>query len=110
MTQISGDLWLPSPVYKRVSLIHGVPGAHKSRSKKIISFLLTKENFLYLLELFPSNSRGRSLKVILCDPMNGSPINFFENQTSRLTRAVRLVRTTLLESLILAQSERWRHG
>ena len=33
---------------------------------------------------------GRSLKVILCDPMNGSPINFFENQTSRLTRAVRL--------------------
>jgi hypothetical protein len=42
--------------------------------------------------------------------MNGSPINFFENQTSRLTRAVRLVRTTLLESLILAQSERWRHG
>ena len=33
---------------------------------------------------------GCSLKVILCDPMNGSPINFFENQTSRLTRAVRL--------------------
>ena len=53
---------------------------------------------------------GRSLKVILCDPMNGSPINFFENQTSRLTRAVRLFARTLLVSLILAQSERWRHG
>ena len=81
-------------------------------------FLLEENIFISLdeepLSLFVGTLslifEGRSLKVILCDPMNGSPINFFENQTSRLTRAVRLVRTTLLESLILAQSERWRHG
>ena len=110
MARISSALWRFSPVSKRVLgdlLRFGVLSFYR---EKKISFHLTKENLLYLLELFPSNSRGRSLKVILCDPMNGSPINFFENQTSRLTRAVRLVRTTLLESLILAQSERWRHG
>ena len=43
------------------------------------SFHLTKGLILYLLELFPSNTRDCSLKVILCDPMNGLPINFFEN-------------------------------
>ena len=54
-------------------------------------FLLEENIFISLdeepLSLFVGTLslifEGCSLKVILCDPMNGSPINFFENQTSR---------------------------
>ena len=38
----------------------------------------------------------RSLKVILCDPMNGSPINFFENHTSRFDSSRAFIRTNSL--------------
>ena len=77
-----------------------------------------KKNFItlddWVLSLFVGTLslkfEGRSLKVILCDPMNGSPINFFEKHTSRFDSSRAFIRTTLLESLILAQSERWRHG
>ena len=48
-------------------------------SKEKIFISLDEEPLSLFVGTLSLKYEGCSLKVILCDPMNGSPINFFEN-------------------------------
>ena len=71
---------------------------------RVVQNQKAKKNFItldeWVLSLFVGTLslkfEGRSLKVILCDPMNGSPINFFENHTSRFDSSRAFIRTNSL--------------
>ena len=75
--------------------VGGVLGTQNREAKK--NFITLDD---WILSLFVGTLslkfEGRSLKVILCDPMNGSPINFFENHTSRFDSSRAFIRTNSL--------------
>ena len=69
---------------------------------------ILEKRFIRILSLIFGS---RSLKVILCDLFRWVTGHIFFDNMSYLTQACATsLHNSLLESLILAQSERWRHG